>query len=71
MRKMDEMELALSLKAIKIAWFYTVVFLFVWTLFDYIKTGSFTLALFLLISQNLVYLASLFYLKQKMVKDEK
>ncbi len=71
MRKMDEMEMAISLKAIKVAWFYTVIFLFIWTIFDYIKTGSFTLALFLLISQNIVYLASQLYLKQKMVKNEK
>ena len=29
MRKMDEMEMAISLKAVKWAWLYTLVFLFI------------------------------------------
>jgi len=39
MRKMDEMEMAISLKAVRFAWFYTVVFLFIWVMYDFIKHG--------------------------------
>ncbi|HHU49857.1 MAG: hypothetical protein ACOYEH_07000 [Caldicoprobacterales bacterium] len=71
MRKMDEMEMAISLKAVKWAWLYTLVFLFIWILFDYIKTGNFnSLAFILLMSQNLIRTGIEKYLKWKMGKDE-
>jgi hypothetical protein len=73
MRKMDEMEMAISLKAVRLAWFYTVVFLFIWVMYDFIKVGSFNKnpAFFLLITQNIVLFSSQLYLKRKMIKDEK
>ena len=72
MRKMDEMEMAISLKAIKWAWFYTVVFLFIWLLYDQIVSGSFNSMVFiLLISQNILRMGIDMYLKSKMSKDEK
>jgi hypothetical protein len=73
MRKMDEMEMAISLKAVRLAWFYTVVFLFIWVMYDFIKVGSFNEnpAFFLLITQNIVLFSSQLYLKRKMSKDEK
>ena len=73
MRKMDEMEMAISLKAVRLAWFYTVVFLFVWCTHDFIKAGSFggNPAFFLLVSQNIILLSSQLYLKRKMGKNEK
>lgn len=73
MRKMDEMEMAISLKAIRLAWFYTVIFLFLWIIYDLIKVGSFSEkpAFFLLITQNIILLSSQLYLKRKMGKDEK
>lgn len=73
MRKMDEMEMAISLKAIRFAWFYTVIFLFVWITYDMIKRGSFNEnpAFILLVTQNVVYLGGQLYLKRKMSKDEK
>ena len=51
---MDEMEMAISLKAVRLAWFYTVVFLFIWVMYDFIKVGSFNEnpAFFLLITQT-------------------
>ena len=67
MRKMDEMEMAISLKAVRGAWFYTVVFLFIWVTYDFIKLGDFnSLAFFLLISQNLIRTGIELYLKRKM-----
>ena len=72
MRKMDDMEMAISLKAIKWAWFYTVVFLFIWLLYDQIVSGSFNSMVFiLLISQNILRMGIDMYLKPKMNKDEK
>ncbi len=72
MRKMDEMEMAISLKAVKWAWAYTVIFLFIWTIYDYTKLGSFnSLAFILLISQNIIKTSTELYLKRKMSRDEK
>ncbi|HEY8805043.1 MAG TPA: hypothetical protein VIM42_08085 [Clostridium sp.] len=71
MRKMDEMELSISLKAIKWAWAYTLLFLAIWVIYDYIQTRSFGLAFFLLITQNLVLMAIQSFLKWKLGIDEK
>lgn len=70
MRKMDEMELSINLKAIKLAWFYTVVFLFIWMTYDWVKNATTGLPFMLLISQNLVLLGTGQFLKWKMNKDE-
>ena len=54
MREMDEMELSISLKAIKWEWAYTILFLAIWFMYDYTQTRIFGLAFYLLITQNLV-----------------
>ena len=41
-RNMDEMELHLSLNAIRVAWFFTVIALFIWGIWDCVHTGRFT-----------------------------
>lgn len=71
MRKMDEMEMSISLKAIKWAWAYTVLFLVIWVIYSYIKTKTFGLPFFLLITQNLVLNAIQYFLKWKLGIDEK
>lgn len=71
MRKMDEMELSISLKAIKWAWGYTILVLAIWVIYDYIQTKSFGLAFFLLITQNLILTGIQYFLKWKLGKDEK
>ena len=71
MRKMDEMEMSISLKAIKWAWAYTILFLVVWVIYNYYQTKTFGLAFFLLITQNLVLVAIQLYLKWNLGKDEK
>ncbi|GAA0076667.1 hypothetical protein UT300005_10450 [Clostridium sp. CTA-5] len=70
LKKMDEMQLNISLTSIKFAWFYTVIFLFMWSTYDFIKTGSFnsSLAFFLLITQNLIYLCVHFIINKRMNK---
>lgn len=70
MRKMDEMEMDISLKAIKWAWAYTVLFLAIWVIYDYIQTKTFGLSFFLLVTQNLVLITIQYYLKWKLGKDE-
>lgn len=72
MRKMDEMEMYISLKSIKISWFYTVTFLFIWGLHDYITKSKYELPFFLFITQNVILLVCQLILKHRMVgKDEK
>lgn len=70
---MDEMEIAISLKAVRLAWVYTIVFLVVWVVYDFIKVGSFNEnpAFFLLITQNIILLSTQLFLKRKMGKNEK
>lgn len=71
MRKMDEMEMSISLKAIKCAWIYTIIFLTIWLIYNFIHTGEIGLAGFLLVTQNLVLIAIQYFLKWKLGKDEK
>lgn len=66
-KKMDEMEMSIALKSIKIAWAYTVIFLFVWSIYEYYKTGVWGLAFFLLITQNLIFMGTQFILKKRMI----
>lgn len=70
MRKMDEMEMQISLKSIKIAWAYTIAFLFIWVMYDYVTTGKSGLAFFLFITQNLILIISQFILKHRMSSEK-
>ena len=54
-RKMDEMELHLSLNAIRVAWFFTVMALFVWGTWGYVQTGRFAAPMYLFVFQNPLY----------------
>lgn len=72
MRKMDEMEMVISLKSIKWAWSYTIIFLLAWIVYDYLKQGVFnSTAFFLLITQNLICIGRSTFLNWKWGKDEK
>lgn len=55
MRKMDEMELAISVRAIRWAYLFTVLALLAWGIRDFICQGKVTMPIYLLIFQNLVY----------------
>ena len=65
-RKMDEMEQFISLKSLKIAYAFTIAFLFVWVILDKINKETQSIAFFLLITQNLVLMISQAYFKKKM-----
>ena len=58
-RNMDEMELHLSLNAIRVAWYFTVMALFIWGIWDCVQTGRVTAPMYLLIFQNLLYFLAL------------
>ncbi|HZK83454.1 MAG TPA: hypothetical protein VFC58_02010 [Desulfosporosinus sp.] len=71
MRKMDEMEMSISLKSMKWAYGYTILFLAIWVIYDYIQTRELGFEFLLLISQNIVLMGMQLYLKWKLGKDEK
>ncbi len=71
-RKMDEMEMSINLKVIRLAWVYCLLFLLVWIGYDWMKIGLFNgIAFILLTSQLVVYWAVLLFLNWKLGKDEK
>jgi len=70
MKKMDEMELSITLKAMKWALAYTTLFLAIWVIYEYTHTGILVLAFILLTSQNLVLIGIQSFLKWKLGKDE-
>jgi hypothetical protein len=70
MRQMDEMEMSINLKAIRYAWIYSILFLNIWILYDYLKFNIFNSLLFILFtSQFLIYHAINQFLKWKLCKD--
>jgi uncharacterized membrane protein YhdT len=71
MRKMDEMEMSISLKSMKWAYGYTILFLAIWVIYDYIQTRKLGFEFLLVISQNIVLTGMQLYLKWKLGKDEK
>ena len=71
MKKMDEMELSISLKSIKWAWAYTILFLAIWVIYDFIQTKTLGFEFLLLISQNIVLMGFQMFSKWKLGKDEK
>lgn len=71
-RKMDEMEMSINLKAIRLTWVYSVLFLLMWIWFDWIKMGSYNVIAFILMtSQLMIYWSVQLFLKWKLGKDEK
>ena len=58
-RKMDELELHLSLNAIRASWFFTLLALLVWGIWGYVQTGQFTAPMCLFIFQYLLYFLAL------------
>ena len=59
LRKMDEMELHLSLNATRVAWFFMVMALFVLVTWGYVQTGRFTAPIYLFVFQYLLYFLAL------------
>jgi hypothetical protein len=58
MRKMDEMEMVITLKSIRISWFLIAMFLFGWGIKNYIDGLGQTIPMILFTSQVLIVLIS-------------
>ncbi|MEN6350630.1 MAG: hypothetical protein ABFD08_14690 [Syntrophomonas sp.] len=67
LRKMDEMEMYITLKSIKIAWVYTIIYLLAWTIYDFVTTAGIGLPFNLLVTQNLIFWAAQMVYQHKMV----
>lgn len=66
-RKMDEMQEYISSKSLKIAYVYTLIFLGIWGITEYVKNKTIPDSLlFLLITQNIILVLSNAYFKIKM-----
>jgi FtsH-binding integral membrane protein len=65
MKKADEMEMQISLKSVRIAWAYSVLFLLVWAIYDFYQTQRLGLPFFLLCSQNAVLILSQMIIKRR------
>lgn len=59
MKKMDEMELSLTLNALKWSWCYLILALFAWCIWSFIQYGEATLPGFLLSTQFIIYFITL------------
>jgi len=70
MRKMDEMELSISLRAIRWAYLFTVLALLVWGIRDLIDQGAVTTPIYLLIFQNVVYFFATHIARMKVGDEE-
>jgi len=66
MKKADEMEMYITLKSIKIAWLFTVIYLLVWSVYHTIKTSQLGLPLMLLITQNMVLYACILIFRRRL-----
>ncbi len=70
MKKMDEMQLAISLRAIRWSYLFTVIALLGWGVRDFINQGVITTPIYLLIFQNLVYSLATHISKAKVGDDK-
>jgi hypothetical protein len=70
MRKMDEMELEINLKSVRITHIFTMFFLIVWVVYNWITYSTLGLPFILLLSQNIVLIVSYLFMKWSMGKDE-
>jgi len=65
MKKADEMEMYITLKSVKAAWLFTVIYLLIWSTYDTIKTSQPGLPIILLISQNVVFYTCLLFFRHR------
>jgi len=71
-RMMDEMEMSINFRSIRLSWDFGILFLLIWTGVDWFQSGSFNRTAFiLLLSQLIIYQFFLLFLKWKLGKDEK
>lgn len=67
MRMADEMEMHIAFRSMRLAWVFTIVYLLIWTLYGFLKNGSWLPQFILLCSQNIVFWTNQIILKKNMV----
>ncbi len=69
--RMDEMEMSINLKAIKVSWIFTILSLLIWITYEWIKYDSFNWIAFIIMdSQTILYWGVQLILKWKLGKNE-
>ncbi len=69
--RMDEMEMSINLKAIRISWVFTILSLLIWITYEWIKYDSFNWIAFIIMdSQTILYWGVQLILKWKLGKNE-
>jgi hypothetical protein len=69
--RMDEMEMSINLKAIRISWIFTILSLLIWITYEWIKYDSFNWIAFIIMdSQTILYWGIQLILKWKLGKNE-
>lgn len=64
--RVDEMEMYINLRSIRIAWAYTVLFLLAWSVYEVVKFGELGWPFMLMISQNLIIFVSKAVIRRRM-----
>ncbi len=69
--RMDEMEMSINLKAIRISWVFTILSLLIWVTYEWIKYDSFNWIAFIIMDfQTILYWGVQLILKWKLGKNE-
>ncbi len=71
-KKADEMEMAINLKAARLAYVFVTISLVIWMIVDFATTGEFPLSQFIIVAlQNVIFFGSKFLMTRRMIgKDE-
>ena len=70
-RQMDEMEMSINFRALRVSWVLGLVALLVWAWWEWIQTRTFnSIAFIIMLSQLIVYWSVQLFLKWKLGKDE-
>ncbi len=70
-KKMDEMEMDISFKALRISWDFGIAFVLIWLLVDWVHSKSYNnIASILLFCELVIYWTVQIYLKWKLGRDE-
>lgn len=69
-RKMDEMEMSINLKCIRIAWVFGLLYLLIWVNYEFFTANNLpSLPFILLLSQLIIYFACQFIITRKTVGE--
>ena len=69
-KKADEMEMAINLKAARLAYVFVTISLVIWTIVDFATTGEFPLPQLIIVAlQNVIFFGSKFLMTRRMVGD--